>query len=82
MAELEWNLRVWKDGIEEVTVNADKDQLEPRTVIWWHDESTFYAHDRREVYWVHTDETAVPRQKGEGASLMIADFVSARLAAV
>ena len=77
MAELEWNLRVWKDGIEEVTVNADKDQLEPRTVIWWHDESTFYAHDRREVYWVHKDETAVPRQKGEGASLMIADFVSA-----
>lgn len=48
-----------------------------RTVIWWHDESTFYANDRRKVRWVHNGEKAVPQAKGEGASLMVSDFVSA-----
>lgn len=47
------------------------------TIIWHHDESTFYANDRRKVHWVHKDETVVPYAKGEGASLMVADFVSA-----
>ncbi|KAH7905399.1 hypothetical protein BJ138DRAFT_1106018 [Hygrophoropsis aurantiaca] len=46
-------------------------------VVWFHDESTFYANDRRVVRWVFKGETAVPRTKGEGASLMVADFVSA-----
>ena len=48
-----------------------------KTVVWVHDESVFYANDRRERRWVHNTETAVPRPKGEGASLMVADFVSA-----
>ncbi|KAI0324035.1 hypothetical protein GY45DRAFT_1349605 [Cubamyces sp. BRFM 1775] len=46
-------------------------------VYWWHDESVFYAHARRTTRWVHKSEKAVPRAKGEGASLMVADFVSA-----
>ncbi|KAF9463511.1 hypothetical protein BDZ94DRAFT_1236163 [Collybia nuda] len=46
-------------------------------VVWFHDESTFYANDRRKLRWVHKSEKAVPRPKGEGASLMVADFVSA-----
>ncbi|KDQ59387.1 hypothetical protein JAAARDRAFT_126499 [Jaapia argillacea MUCL 33604] len=76
MAELQWNVRVWKDGIEEICEDAPRPQ--PRwTVIWYHDESTFYANDRRKVRWVRSDETAVPRPKGEGASLMVADFISA-----
>jgi hypothetical protein len=50
---------------------------ERRTVVWFHDESTFYANDRRKQRWVHKSETAVPYAKGEGASLMVADFVSA-----
>jgi hypothetical protein len=37
----------------------------------------FYANDRRERCWVPDMETAVPKPKGEGASLMISDFVSA-----
>ncbi|OBZ79571.1 hypothetical protein A0H81_00263 [Grifola frondosa] len=44
IAELEWNLRVWKDGLEEIT----SDEPRPRnrhTIIWFHDESTFYAND-------------------------------------
>jgi len=48
-----------------------------RTVAWWHDESTFYANDRRRIHWVHKGEKAVPYAKGEGASQMVADFVSA-----
>ncbi|TFK20849.1 hypothetical protein FA15DRAFT_682357 [Coprinopsis marcescibilis] len=46
-------------------------------IIWFHDETIFYAHDRRRIYWVHKDSSAKPQPKGEGASLMIADFVSA-----
>lgn len=46
-------------------------------IVWFHDESIFYAHDRRKKGWYHKDEPAKPYRKGEGASLMIADFVSA-----
>ena len=48
-----------------------------KTVAWVHDETVFYANDRRERRWVSNTETAVPKPKGEGASLMVADFVSA-----
>jgi hypothetical protein len=48
-----------------------------RVIIWYHDETIFYAHDRRKVFWQHNDASAKPYAKGEGASLMIADFVSA-----
>ncbi|RPD81506.1 hypothetical protein L226DRAFT_541246 [Lentinus tigrinus ALCF2SS1-7] len=41
----------------------------------YHDESTFYAHDRREKHWVSPNEKAVPRKKGEGKSLMVADLI-------
>ncbi|ETW84843.1 hypothetical protein HETIRDRAFT_313449 [Heterobasidion irregulare TC 32-1] len=47
------------------------------TVIWYHDESTFYANNRQHVHWVHTGENAVPQSKGEGTSLIVADFISA-----
>lgn len=50
---------------------------ECHTVVWFHDESTFYANDRRKTRWCHKEETAVPYTKGEGASQMVADFVSA-----
>ncbi|TFK39602.1 hypothetical protein BDQ12DRAFT_722440 [Crucibulum laeve] len=46
-------------------------------VIWYHDESTFYANDHHRKRWVHKTEKAVPYAKGEGASMMVADFVSA-----
>ncbi|KAJ7744451.1 hypothetical protein DFH07DRAFT_698743, partial [Mycena maculata] len=47
-------------------------------VVWFHDESIFYAHDRRRKTWYHKDAPAKPYAKGEGASLMIADFVSSK----
>lgn len=43
----------------------------------FHDESIFYAHDRREMRWVAPGEKATPRKKGEGHSLMVADFIGA-----
>lgn len=46
-------------------------------VLWFHDETHFCANDRRQIRWVHRDEKAVPYAKTEGATLMIADFVSA-----
>ncbi|KAJ6612484.1 hypothetical protein B0H10DRAFT_2223097 [Mycena sp. CBHHK59/15] len=45
-------------------------------VIWRHDESTFYCHDRRDLRWVHDSEKAAIKPKGEGASQMVGDFVS------
>ncbi len=48
-----------------------------RVVLWFHDESIFYAHDQRRKTWYHKDAAAKPYWKGEGASLMITDFFSA-----
>jgi len=67
---------VWNDGLED-HANQGPQPLNQHTIIWHHDESTFYANDWCKVFWVHKDETAVPRAKGEGVSLMVADFVSA-----
>ena len=50
---------------------------EYHTVVWFHDELTFYANDHQLSCWVHKDETVKPYAKGEGASQMVADLVSA-----
>ncbi|KAH9843219.1 uncharacterized protein C8Q71DRAFT_698833 [Rhodofomes roseus] len=74
MAALEARMLTWsKEGDEEYGPH-----LEPKDVVMWkQDESQFYAHDRRKLRWVHQSETATPEQKGEGASLMVSDFISA-----
>ncbi|KAF7347061.1 hypothetical protein MVEN_01459900 [Mycena venus] len=72
--ELEYQTRKWTlENLEFLSA------LPPTriVVIWFHDESTFYVHDRRLTRWVHHTETPEPRRKGEGASLMVSDFVSA-----
>ena len=50
---------------------------EYHTVVWFHDELTFYANDHQLSCWVHKDETVKPYAKGEGASQMVADLVFA-----
>ncbi|KAI6116853.1 hypothetical protein EV401DRAFT_2058017 [Pisolithus croceorrhizus] len=45
-------------------------------VVWFHDESTFYANDRHKVRWEHISEDALPQPKGEGASIMVSHFIS------
>ncbi|KAF9440607.1 hypothetical protein P691DRAFT_687180, partial [Macrolepiota fuliginosa MF-IS2] len=47
------------------------------TIIWFHDESTFYAHDHWQNYWMPPGSSPTPYTKGEGQSLMVANFVSA-----
>ncbi|KAF5369637.1 hypothetical protein D9615_010264 [Tricholomella constricta] len=74
---IEERTRRWKAGFKEAEDVEEMRPIHRRIVVWFHDESTFYANDRRRQRWVHKDENAVPRAKGEGASLMVADFVSA-----
>jgi hypothetical protein len=67
-------MRLWKEGPngpEEFIVQGHP------LVAWVHDESIFYANDRRTVRWVHKNKKATPQAKGEDASLMVVDFVSA-----
>jgi transposase len=78
MARHEVNQRNYKkDGEEEPDLHPPGVQRKRRVVVWHHNESTFYANDCRQIRWVWTGETAKPVPKGEGASLMVADFVSA-----
>ena len=71
----EGKFRVWtKENIQKPTPISVEQR---HTVVWYQDETIFYANDRREHRWVPDTETAVPKPKGEGASLMISDFVSA-----
>ncbi len=74
----------WRNVSERTTnwVDGDLPEFGPRlpgckVVCWFHDESVFYAHDRRKSTWVHKDAHAKPYAKGDGASLMVSDFVSA-----
>ncbi|KAI0371845.1 hypothetical protein BV20DRAFT_941233 [Pilatotrama ljubarskyi] len=83
MAEYDQYARQWdKDGQEvpatpQTGDSAASHPSRKHVVYWWHNESTFYAHDQHTQRWVHKREKATPRRKGEGASLMAADFVSA-----
>jgi hypothetical protein len=47
-----------------------------RLVLVTHDESTFYANDRRKNLWNHKTDKATPQRKGEGPSIMISDMVT------
>jgi len=76
LTEIDAKLRTWtKDGLEEPSAAAIPTVR--HTVVWYHDESVFYANDRRKQRWVGKNETPVPQPKGEGPSLMVADFISA-----
>jgi len=41
-----------------------------------HDESTFYANDRRKQGYWHSDEVKKPVRKDDGVSIMVADFLT------
>ncbi|KIJ58494.1 hypothetical protein HYDPIDRAFT_178060 [Hydnomerulius pinastri MD-312] len=75
MLKNEQYLQKWeKDGItSNLTLSPGKRQVEE----WFHDEVTFYANDRRHSGWKHIDAGSDPRPKGEGASIMVSDFISA-----
>lgn len=72
---LEQRMRTWDSDGKEIPPQLEEG--ERVVIVWFHDESTFYAHDRRLTRWVHEGETAMIYKKGEGISIMVADFVSA-----
>lgn len=57
--KLESKLCGWtQEGKEDI---SDGERPQPQwLVVWFHDESTFYAHDRCKRHWVHSSETATP----------------------
>ena len=85
MEECERRMRQWDGDGNEVIAEGVADKSNGNwtliqcwcLVIWFHDECIFYAHDQHIICWVHSLETAKPYAKGEGQSLMVADFVSA-----
>jgi hypothetical protein len=74
-ADFNYQTQLWTTKNEEIVNEALASGS--ILVVWFHDESTFYANDWRVVRWVHIGEKAVSLTKGKGASLMVADFVSA-----
>ncbi|TEB25675.1 hypothetical protein FA13DRAFT_1756509 [Coprinellus micaceus] len=45
-------------------------------IVVTHDESMFYENDRRTLVWSHENDKPVPVRKGEGASIMVSDFLT------
>jgi hypothetical protein len=82
MAEIDSNMHSWKNGLEEEfkpwphDIDDGLRLFQNHIVVWYHNESMFYANDQRNVGWVHKDAKAIPWAKSEGPSLMVADFVS------
>lgn len=82
LADLRVRMQAYDQDGNEIS-NERIDQLEAlvaagrRVVIWYHDESIFYAHDRRRRAWYHKDASIKPKKKGDGVSQMVADFVCA-----
>ena len=80
LACLDWLcLCIWTDDTIYLKVDEDPNSRPDITnmVVWFHDESTFYAHDHHTLRWCHKKEGPKPQPKGEGISLMVAHFVSA-----
>ncbi|KAF8593189.1 hypothetical protein BDV93DRAFT_461689, partial [Ceratobasidium sp. AG-I] len=48
-----------------------------QVIVWFHDKSTFYVHNHQLVRWVFIGDHPTPFQKGEGSSIMVANYVSA-----
>ena len=69
-------MHTWK--IEDLKATGALPQPhEHNTVVWFHDESTFYANDWHKAQWVYKSKTAVPYTKGKGTSEMVMDMISA-----
>ncbi|KAJ7146975.1 hypothetical protein C8R44DRAFT_864676 [Mycena epipterygia] len=58
-------------------INKDFTATGRRVIVWYHDESIFYAHDQRHTSWYHKDSPAKPYRKGEGHLFMVANYFSA-----
>jgi len=71
---METRMRNWSDSQPEFGPNLPGQEV----IVWFHNETIFYTHDQRKKGWYHKDTPAKPYAKGEGASFMVADFVSTK----
>lgn len=69
--KLEERMHHWRDDRPEYGPHPKG----KRVIAWYHDESIFYAHDRKRKNWYHKSFSKL-HQKGDGHSLMVSDFVS------
>ncbi|KZS89290.1 hypothetical protein SISNIDRAFT_407601 [Sistotremastrum niveocremeum HHB9708] len=65
-----------RDGTKIQDPATDLLHNKKRIILYTHDESTFYANDRRKTKWHHPHLDSLPQPKGEGESLMVSDFLS------
>jgi len=63
-----------KDGNPDKLLELQEGERAIREVT--HDESTFYANDRRKQGYWHPEEGKKPTRKDEGVSIMVADFLT------
>lgn len=77
MAALKKYLWKWIDGIENIQNQKALNYILQFVIIWFYNKSVFYVHDCRKSHWVYRDKMVMPKSKGEDASLIIADFISA-----
>ena len=70
---------LWMIDNQEEPTNLNLSRLvgECHIAAWFYDELIFYADDCCESHWVRNYNSPQPYAKGKGASLMVADFVSA-----
>ncbi|CUA72043.1 Son of sevenless homolog 2 [Rhizoctonia solani] len=74
--ELEPFMPSWDEIGAQQPLSIPNDQQE--VTVWFHDATTAYAHERQDIRWVHADEDAILMKKGLGASVMFADYISAK----
>lgn len=73
--ELEARMEKWcKDNLPEYGPRPDGKPV----LVHFHDEMIFYANNCRRKFWCHKNASAKPYAKGDGPSLMVADYVSAK----
>ncbi|KIJ59452.1 hypothetical protein HYDPIDRAFT_177800 [Hydnomerulius pinastri MD-312] len=73
--EMEEHMHIWDDKNPEMAPNLSN-PLHHCVVGWFHDKSIFYANDHHTAHWVKKGSGATSYTKGEGTSLMVAEFVS------
>ncbi|KAF8601597.1 hypothetical protein BDV93DRAFT_445445, partial [Ceratobasidium sp. AG-I] len=75
LAELEKRSKVYDNDGREVLSVVQPNGVRP-AVIWTHDESIYRQNDQPQLIWNSPEPSNIPQPKGEGRTIMVADFVS------
>lgn len=63
-----------KEVLQRMDLECSRPDLLDKTVIFFHDESTFQANDDQKTFW-GTKDTYVIRPKSRGSGIMVSDFI-------